>query len=72
VAILDIESCWEAADAGEEAIGCHITTGLLAAFFGSVAGYPVSVMETECSEGGRCRFVLGNAEVMQYRWESEG
>ena len=69
VAMLDIESCWES---GEDASGCHITTGLLAAFFGRIAGYPISVLETECSEGGRCKFLLGNAEVMQYRWESLG
>lgn len=69
VAMLDIESCWES---GEDASGCHITTGLLAAFFGRIAGYPISVLETECSESGRCKFLLGNAEVMQYRWESLG
>jgi len=70
IAIVDIENSWEAVDSAQEASGCHITTGVLAAFFGKVAGYPISVMETECSENGRCRFVLGNAEVMQYRWES--
>ena len=70
IAMVDIEGCWESADVGEEAIGCHVTTGLLAAFFGKVAGYPVSVMETECSENGQCRFILGNSEVMQYRWEA--
>ncbi len=67
IAMVDVENCWESADSS----GCHITTGALAAFFGKVAGYPISVMETECSEGGRCRFVLGNADVMQYRWESQ-
>lgn len=70
IAMVGIDGCWESADAGEEAVGCHLTTGLLAAFFGKVAGYPISVMETECSENGRCTFVLGNAEVMQQRWES--
>jgi len=70
IAMLDIDGCWESSEAGEEAIGCHVTTGLLAAFFGKVAGYPVSVMETDCSENGRCKFILGNAEVMQHRWES--
>jgi len=70
IAMVDIEGCWESADAGEEAIGCHVTTGLLAAFFGKIAGYPVSVMETECSENGQCRLVRGNAEVMQQRWEA--
>ena len=70
VAMIDVENCWESTGSDEEASGCHITTGVLAAFFGKVAGYPVSVMETECSEQGHCRFVLGNAEVMQYRWET--
>lgn len=74
VAIIDIEGCWEAAQPGESranGAGCHITTGLLAAFFGRIAGYPVAVLETDCSTtgGSRCRFLLGNAEVMNYKWE---
>ncbi len=71
VAILDIVNCWEGGGsaAGQ---GCHITTGLLAAFFGRIAGYPVAVLESECCEGGssRCRFLMGNAEVMNRKWES--
>jgi hypothetical protein len=45
--------------------------GMLASFFGKLAGYPVSVMETECRSAGgdQCRFLLGNSEVMAYRWE---
>jgi predicted hydrocarbon binding protein len=68
VAIVDIENCWE----GQAEGGCHITTGMLAAFFGAIAGYPVAVLETECCEGtgSRCRFLLGNTEVMQYQWEA--
>lgn len=72
VAMLDIADCWEAAGDGSSAgPGCHITTGLLAAFFGLIAGYPVAVMETECADGSgsRCRFVMGNAEVMNYKWQ---
>ena len=69
IAIVDIDGCWEMAGSNE-GDGCHVTTGMLAAFFGRVAGYPVSVMETECSEGGHCKFVLGNDEVMQSRWEA--
>ena len=72
VAILDIADCWEAAGDGSSAgTGCHITTGLLAAFFGRIAGYPVAVMETECADGSgsRCRFLMGNAEVMNYKWQ---
>lgn len=71
VAIVDIADCWEgSADAGA-APGCHLTTGLLASFFGRIAGYPVAVLETACCEGGgtRCRFVMGNAEVMNAYWE---
>jgi len=70
IAMIDIDNCWESSGTADDASGCHITTGLLAAFFGQIAGYPISVLETECSEDGRCRFVFGNAEVMQYRWES--
>ena len=72
VAIVDIEDCWEAAGEGEvQGDGCHITTGLLAAFFGRLAGYPVAVLETECGAGdaSRCRFLMGNPEVMGYLWE---
>lgn len=72
VAIVDVTSCWEATAEGSSAgQGCHITTGLLSAFFGRIAGYPVAVLETECcdGDGSRCRFLLGNADVMNYKWE---
>ena len=71
VAIVDIEKCWEGTASAADAPGCHITTGLLAAFFGQIAGYPVAVLETECCEGNgsRCRFMMGNAEVMNHQWE---
>ena len=68
IAMVDVDGCWEMSGSND-GDGCHVTTGMLAAFFGRVAGYPISVMETECSEGGRCKFVLGNDEVMQSRWE---
>ena len=64
IAILEMENCWEA-----DEHGCQITTGMLASFFGRVAGYPISVMETECTDDGHCQFMLGNADTMQYRWE---
>jgi predicted hydrocarbon binding protein len=69
VAIVDIEDCWEGPVAGDT--GCQITTGLLASFFGRIAGYPVAVLETECCSAGssRCRFLLGNSEVMAAKWE---
>ena len=68
-AIVDIEDCWEGPVAGDS--GCQITTGLLASFFGRIAGYPVAVLETECCSSGssRCRFLLGNSEVMTAKWE---
>lgn len=72
VATLEMENCWEAGTSGTAtAPSCHVTTGMLAAFFGRLAGYPVSVMETECCSAGaeRCRFLLGNTEVMAFRWE---
>lgn len=69
IAVVDIEDCWEGPVSGDT--GCQITTGLLAAFFGRIAGYPVAVLETECCSGSdsRCRFLLGNAEVMAQKWE---
>jgi predicted hydrocarbon binding protein len=69
LAIIDVEDCWEGPVAGDT--GCQITTGLLASFFGRVAGYPIAVLETECCSAGssRCRFLLGNAEVMQAKGE---
>jgi predicted hydrocarbon binding protein len=69
VAIVDIEDCWEGPVSGDT--GCQITTGLLASFFGLVAGYPIAVLETECCSSGssRCRFLLGNGEVMAAKWE---
>lgn len=71
-ATLDSADWIEAAgSAGEEAPGCHLGTGLMAAFFGRVAEQPLAVMEVECRSAGapRCRFLLGSAEVMQRVWE---
>jgi hypothetical protein len=71
VAVLSMSECWEAdPKSGDDQPSCHITTGTLAAFFGELAGYPVAVMETECrsSGGNRCRFLLGNSEIMAYHW----
>lgn len=56
---------------GLEHPGCHLGTGLMAAFFGRVADQPLAVMEVECRSAGapRCRFLVGSAEVMQRVWE---
>jgi predicted hydrocarbon binding protein len=66
VARVSVSNCWEA----ELGDGCHIYTGVLASFFGRVAGYPIAVLETSCSPDGRCEFLIGNTEVMNHRWES--
>ncbi len=70
VAIVDISSCWEGGAGGDA--GCQLTTGLIASFFGKIAGYPVAVLETECCAGAdsRCRFLMGNAETMQAKWDA--
>ena len=69
VRVVDITSCWEGGASGDA--GCQVTTGLLASFFGKIAGYPVAVLETECCAGSasRCRFMMGNADVMNYKWQ---
>jgi uncharacterized protein len=47
--------------------GCYYTSGVMADFFGRLAGEPVAVMEVECrSMGGeRCRFLIGSGETLQ-------
>jgi predicted hydrocarbon binding protein len=71
VAVITMDDCWEAEHASSSSPSCHITTGMLASFFGRLAGYPVAVMETECrsADGERCMFLLGNAELMAFKWE---
>ncbi len=72
IAEVGIADCWESQREDDTAMpACHVTTGMLAAFFGRVAGYPVAVLETECSGSGgaRCSFSMGNAAVMNHEWE---
>ncbi len=72
VAVVDITDCWEAdGSSSADESSCHLTTGMLASFFGKIAGYPVAVLETECCHGdsSRCRFLMGNADVMNYKWQ---
>lgn len=67
VAVLD-SSDWAEADPADKSDhpGCHLTTGIFADFFGRLAGNPLAVLEVECRSAGdpRCRFLIGNAEVM--------
>ena len=69
VAVLDTAD-WGEADpsAGLDFPGCHLTTGMFADFFGRIADFPLAVLEVECRSMGhaRCRFLLGNAEVMEH------
>lgn len=68
VAALDSED-WGEADPASALTqpSCHLTTGMFASFFGTVAEAPLAVLEVECRSMGdaRCRFLVGNAEVME-------
>lgn len=45
---------------------CYYSMGLLADFFGRIAGSQLACYEVECRSNGaaRCRFLLGSAEVI--------
>jgi predicted hydrocarbon binding protein len=53
---------------------CHLTTGMFADLFGRVAGAPVAVLEVECRSTGapRCRFLVGNPQVMELIYDDMG
>ena len=75
VATLDSRDWGEAdPDSGLDHPACHLTTGMFADFFGRVADHPLAVLEVECRSTGaeRCRFLLGNAEVMEHVYEELG
>jgi uncharacterized protein len=73
VATLD-STDWGEADpgAGLDQPGCHLSTGMFADFFGRIADTPLAVMEVECRSAGdgRCRFLLGSAQIMERLYES--
>ena len=75
VATLD-SADWGEADpeSGLDHPGCYVSTGMLADFFGRVADFPLAVLEVECRSMGhdRCRFLLGNADVMEFLYEEMG
>ena len=52
--------------AEDEAPSCHFSTGMLAGFFGELAGQPLAVLEVEPAEPapGACRFLMGSEQVM--------
>jgi len=53
--------------------GCYLSAGMLADFFGRLAGSvsPLVVMEVECRSMGstRCRFLLGSSETIQHVYD---
>ena len=75
VGVLD-STDWGEADpqSGMEHPACHFTTGMFADFFGRIADAPLAVLEVECRSAGgaRCRFLVGNAEVMEHVYETLG
>ena len=77
----DMVATLDSADWGEsegsarmEHPACHITTGMFADLFGRLAGAPVAVLEVECRSAGhpRCRFLVGNPDVMDAVYEEMG
>jgi predicted hydrocarbon binding protein len=51
--------------------GCYYSSGMLADFFGRLAGEPLAAMEVECRSMGapRCRFLIGSADMLQHIYE---
>jgi hypothetical protein len=47
---------------------------MFADFFGRIADAPLAVLEVECRSMGahRCRFLVGNAEVMEHVYDTMG
>ena len=75
VAVLDSPDWGEAdPDSGMEQPACHFTTGMFADFFGRIADAQLAVLEVECRSTGahRCRFLIGNAEVMEHVYDTLG
>jgi predicted hydrocarbon binding protein len=75
VATLDSVDWGEADPAsGVDHPSCHLTTGMFADFFGRIADHPLAVLEVECRSAGdsRCRFLIGNADVMTHVYDELG
>ncbi|HET7550404.1 MAG TPA: V4R domain-containing protein, partial [Gemmatimonadaceae bacterium] len=72
VAVVDSRD-WGEADPHDhlEHPACHFTTGMFADFFGHFSDVPLAVLEVECRSTGapRCRFLLGNGDVMRYVYD---
>ena len=75
VATLDSTDWGESDPAGGmDHPACHFTTGMFADFFGRIADTPLAVLEVECRSMGapRCRFLVGNAAVMEHVYDEMG
>lgn len=75
VATLDTTDWGEAnPDSALDHPACHLTTGMFADFFGRIADHPLAVLEVECRSAGdaRCRFLVGNPEVMGHVYDELG
>jgi len=68
--MVEMSGCWEAdAEMQPDPRGCHLTLGLLGAFLGRFADYPLAVLEIEGPASGseRCRFLAGSMDrVAEY------
>ena len=64
---------WMEADpaSGMQYPGCYFSAGMLADFFGRLAGAQLVAMEVECRSVGheRCRFLLASAETIQHVYD---
>jgi predicted hydrocarbon binding protein len=66
--VVDSDDWAEAEPTGGTPVpGCHVTSGVLAGFFGRLAGQHVAVMEIECRTRGdaQCRFLAAAPETLQ-------
>lgn len=64
---VEIIGCWEAdLEDQPDPRGCHLTVGMLGAFLGRFADYPVAVLEVEGpgTDSSRCRFLAGSVEMI--------
>ncbi len=64
---VEITGCWEAhLDDQPDPRGCHLTVGIVGAFLGKFANYPVAVLEVEgpATDSERCRFLAGSVEMI--------
>jgi hypothetical protein len=69
VMLLDASEWGEALDPDG---GCLVSTGVFAGFLGRLADAPLSVLEVDSGDTtpGRCRFLVGSVDVLEYVWDA--